>query len=192
MQIQKDEVKQKIINAAVEEFLISGYEKSSMRIIASNAGITVGNIYSYFTGKDDLFETIVLPTVNQIHGLILMKLSTNNRITKESAIEVTAQIMNACLNNYREFIILMKSAKGSKYEDIKSVIQFQIKERLISDLIPQLHMNAENEILADTLSLVLLDGIINIVLKCDTDEELMRRLICDFLLLVFGDIEKRI
>lgn len=192
MQIQKDEVKNKILNAAIEEFLVSGYENSSMRVIAANAGITVGNIYSYFNGKDALFETIVLSTVTQIKSLILMNLSTNNKITKTSAMEITNQIMNTFLNNYQEFLILMNSAKGSKYENIKSVIQVQIKDRLIADLIPQFHAKFENDIMADTLSLVLLDGIINIVLKSDNDEKMMNTLICDFLLLVFGNIAERI
>lgn len=192
LQIQKDEVKNKILNAAIEEFLVSGYENSSMRVIAANAGITVGNIYSYFNGKDALFETIVLSTVTQIKSLILMNLSTNNTITKTSAMEITNQIMNTFLNNYQEFLILMNSAKGSKYENIKSAIQVQIKDRLIADLIPQFHAKFENDIMADTLSLVLLDGIINIVLKSDNDEKMMNTLICDFLLLVFGNIAERI
>lgn len=192
MQIQKNEVKNNIINAAVEEFLVSGYENSSMRTIASNAGITVGNIYSYFNSKEALFTAIVSPAVSRIKGLILMKLSTNNVITRTSAMEVTNQIRNVFLNNRQEFLILMNSAKGSKYENIKNMIQMQIKERLIEDLIPQLHVRIENEILADTLSLVLLDGIINIVLKSEEDEELMNKLICEFLLLVFGDITERI
>ncbi|MEF9970969.1 MAG: TetR/AcrR family transcriptional regulator [Oscillospiraceae bacterium] len=192
MQTQKDEVKNSIIIAAIDEFLVCGYENSSMRVIAANAGITVGNIYSYFSGKDELFETIVLPTVKQIQGLILMKLSTDNTITPASSMEVTSQIMNAFLNHREEFLILMNSAKGSKYETIKSVIQHRIKERLIVDLIPRLHVQVENEILADTLSLVLLDGIINIVLKSENDEILMSKLISDFLILVFGNIEERL
>ncbi|MEG1886951.1 MAG: TetR/AcrR family transcriptional regulator [Oscillospiraceae bacterium] len=192
MQIPKDEVKNNIIDAAIEEFLVSGYENSSMRVIATNAGITVGNIYSYFNGKEDLFETIVFPTVMKIKGLILMKLSTDNSITPASAMEVTRQIMNAFLNNRQEFLILMNNAKGSKYENIKSAIQMQIMERLIVDLVPKLPARAENEILADTLSLVLLDGIINIVMKSENDKHLMSKLICEFLLLVFGNIEERL
>lgn len=189
MQKQKDEVKNKIINAAIEELLVSGYENSSMRVIALNAGITVGNIYSYFSGKDDLFETIVLPTVQEIKALILMDISTVNRITRASAIEITSQIIKTFLNYRQEFLILMNSAKGSKYENIKSVIQQEIRDRLVIDLFPQSSQKVENEILADTLSQVLLVGIINIVLKSDNNSELMNKLIYDFLLLIFGEIE---
>ncbi|MEG1560391.1 MAG: TetR/AcrR family transcriptional regulator [Clostridia bacterium] len=192
MQTQKDEVKNNIISAAIEEFLVSGYENSSMRIIAANAGITVGNIYSYFNSKDDLFETIVLPTVKEIRELISMNISTNNKITKASAIEITGHILTVFLKNRQEFLILMHSAKSSKYENIKSVIHQEIKTRLLIDLFPRLPQRMENEIWADTLSLVLLDGIINIVLKSDNDSELMNNLIYDFLLLLFGDIENRI
>ncbi|MEF9922164.1 MAG: TetR/AcrR family transcriptional regulator [Anaerovoracaceae bacterium] len=192
MQIQKAEIKNRITNSAIESFLTLGYEKASMRRIASDAGITVGNIYSYFSNKEELFDTIVLPTVEQIKGLILMKLSTNNRITKQSAMEATNQIMNTILTNHQVFLILMDGAKGSKYENIKGVIKIQIKERLVADLIPQLHMGKENEILIDTLSSVLLDGIINIVIKSENDQRLMNKLICNFLLLVFEDIAERL
>ncbi|MEG2377253.1 MAG: TetR/AcrR family transcriptional regulator [Clostridia bacterium] len=191
MQIQKDTVRSKIVSSARGEFLNFGYENSSMRNIAANAGITVGNIYSYFASKEDLFDTIVLGTVKQIEGLILIKLSTNNRITKESAKEVTNQIMNTVLSDVEIFLILMNSAGGSKYENAKTVVQIQIKERLIADLIPQLHVGIENEILADTLSLVLLDGIINIVIKSE-NKIIMKKLICDFLLMVFGNIGERL
>ncbi|MEG2857823.1 MAG: hypothetical protein RR994_04320, partial [Clostridia bacterium] len=103
----------------------------------------------------------------------------------------TNQIMNTVLSDVEIFLILMNSAGGSKYENAKTVIQIQIKERLIADLIPQLHVGIENEILADTLSLVLLDGIINIVIKSD-NKIIMKKLICDFLLMVFGNIGERL
>lgn len=192
MQIQKQEVKDKIINSAIDDMLEFGYEKSSMRKIAANAGTTVGNIYSYFKSKEDLYKTVVLPTVMQINGLILIKPSTNNKITVTSAAEVANQITGELLIDTRRFLILMYGGAGSPYENIKSVIQGQIKERIIADLIPQLHVGVENEILADTLSLTLLDGIINIVVKSKNDVILMNRLIRDFLLLVFGNISERL
>ena len=70
MQVQKDDVRNKIIAAATEEFLNAGYQQSSMRNIAAQAGITVGNVYAYFGGKDALFESIISPVWQSLNRLI--------------------------------------------------------------------------------------------------------------------------
>ena len=53
-----------------QEFTQYGYQKSSMRRIAQRAHITPGNIYAYFGGKQDLFDYIIGPTVQQLDDLI--------------------------------------------------------------------------------------------------------------------------
>ncbi|MDD6034568.1 MAG: helix-turn-helix domain containing protein [Oscillospiraceae bacterium] len=70
MQILKEEVRQRILQAAREEFLEKGFQESSMRRIAQNAGITPGNIYAYFPGKEALFERLVDPAVADIRRLL--------------------------------------------------------------------------------------------------------------------------
>lgn len=81
-QILKDDVKQRIVEAAREEFLEKSYENSSMRSIASRSQMTVGNLYRYFRNKEELNRFIVGPTMKKINSLI-MKL-TGNRITLEN------------------------------------------------------------------------------------------------------------
>lgn len=55
MQTLKEEVRKKILKSARKEFLKHGYNGASMRRIAKSAGYTVGNIYRYYKGKEDLF-----------------------------------------------------------------------------------------------------------------------------------------
>ena len=50
---QREDVRQRIMDCAVEEFLMYGYSGSSMRNISTQAGMTVGNVYAYFSSKDD-------------------------------------------------------------------------------------------------------------------------------------------
>ena len=64
MQILKDDIKNKILKAALAEFGEFGYLNSSMRRIAGSAGITTGNIYRYFKNKDELFD-MLHPTYEQ-------------------------------------------------------------------------------------------------------------------------------
>lgn len=64
MQIQKDEVREAIITAAKINFMKYGFQKASLREIAQAAGVTKGNIYTYFRNKDLLFCEIVKPAMS--------------------------------------------------------------------------------------------------------------------------------
>ena len=113
MQTQKKSVKSKIINAAMEEFLVSGYSNSSMRSIANQSGITVGNIYSYFASKDDLFESILGSTVRQLQMLFDMEIGDGNILTPGNVTEMAHEIAGVFLRNRIQFLILMVKGDGS-------------------------------------------------------------------------------
>ena len=55
----KTDTKSKIIYAAVKLFPELGYEKTSMRRIAEEVGITKPALYYYYKNKDELFKSIV-------------------------------------------------------------------------------------------------------------------------------------
>ena len=57
MQFLKGDIQERILKVAEEVFLEKGYKDASMREIASRAGVTVSNIYHYFTNKDEIFRT---------------------------------------------------------------------------------------------------------------------------------------
>ena len=54
MQTLKEDVREKIIDSAKNEFLEKGIERASMRDIAAGSGMTVGNLYRYFKNKEEL------------------------------------------------------------------------------------------------------------------------------------------
>ena len=62
-QVQKDDVRETILDSARTEFLEHGFEGSSMRRIALKSRMTVGNLYRYFKNKEELSNTIVSPTL---------------------------------------------------------------------------------------------------------------------------------
>src|SRR6056297_2154267 len=66
MQIKKENIRNRILEAARQEFKDKNYEKASIRTIAENAGVTPSNIYNYFENKDDIFRTILEPLINKI------------------------------------------------------------------------------------------------------------------------------
>lgn len=66
MQVLKKQARKKIMESALEEFASRGYQKSSMRRIAAEAGFTVGNLYNYFRDKDELFYAVMEPITEPV------------------------------------------------------------------------------------------------------------------------------
>lgn len=65
-QILKENMRNRIIDAAKKELLVYGYKDVSMRRIALVSKMTVGNLYRYFEGKDALIQAIVAPALKKI------------------------------------------------------------------------------------------------------------------------------
>jgi AcrR family transcriptional regulator len=48
--------RQKIVDSALKLFAERGFEQTTMRLIAEDAGVSVGNAYYYFRSKEDLMQ----------------------------------------------------------------------------------------------------------------------------------------
>ncbi|SRR5581483_3978032 len=55
----KTEVKEKIIQAAIESFAQTGFDRTKMEDIAKRLGLSKGTIYLYFASKEELFLAIL-------------------------------------------------------------------------------------------------------------------------------------
>ncbi len=74
---QPPDTKSRLIQAAYELFLKHGYHATSMRDIASRAGLSVAAAYNHFKNKDELFTavlrgyhpyTLILPALAEVQG----------------------------------------------------------------------------------------------------------------------------
>jgi AcrR family transcriptional regulator len=57
----------KLVDVALCLFSTQGYESTSIRAIASEAGMSLGLLYNYFKSKDELLEEIFRRGVQDIH-----------------------------------------------------------------------------------------------------------------------------
>ena len=71
MQTQKDDIRQRIVAVAREEFIAHGARSTSIRTVARRAGIAAGNVYNYFRSKDELFCEVLRPLLNELNHYIL-------------------------------------------------------------------------------------------------------------------------
>ena len=61
MKTLKEDIRNKIVAVARNEFIKNGFRKTSMRTISTKSGVALGNIYNYFKTKDDIFYTVLRP-----------------------------------------------------------------------------------------------------------------------------------
>ncbi|HEY3485150.1 MAG TPA: helix-turn-helix domain-containing protein [Ilumatobacteraceae bacterium] len=56
---KRDDVRRRILQAALVEFTRHGYDRTSLDQVAAAAGFSKGAVYSNFSGKEDLFLTLM-------------------------------------------------------------------------------------------------------------------------------------
>ena len=122
MQILKDDVKNNIIEAAVKEFYLLGYEKASMRTIAKAAGISVSNTYNYYKSKEQLFESIIEPVFQQVKAILKSSLEKSTGQISQgdnvSAVidDIAGMLLQMDDRQRQLLIILVEKSGGTRYE----------------------------------------------------------------------------
>lgn len=126
-QTLKPEVRDSIIKVAKEEFLINGYDNTSMRSIANNCHMTVGNLYRYFKNKEDIHNQIVGNTLNKLTNII--KSLPKNSVSLETRVFsvkfnvqelsdtldlFSERMVSVYMNNKSEFNILLSNSDYNK------------------------------------------------------------------------------
>ncbi|WP_018763768.1 TetR/AcrR family transcriptional regulator [Arthrobacter sp. 135MFCol5.1] len=60
MVAKSEQTRQRVADTALRMFRDIGFEKTTMRAIAAEAGVSVGNAYYYFASKDDLVHELYI------------------------------------------------------------------------------------------------------------------------------------
>lgn len=71
------EKKERILNAAYDEFAEKGYKNASTNVIAKNAGIGKGTLFNYFGTKENLFHYLIEYGFNTLKREYLDKIDYN-------------------------------------------------------------------------------------------------------------------
>ncbi len=141
MQVLKDQVRNRIIASAKSEFLEKGFARASMRVIAENSEITVGNIYRYFSSKQLLFENVVHPAYLCVKNL-LESVQINEEMPLPSERyhlfreKFVGEVSDVIIEYHSELLILFNGTSGTAYENtLGEVVNliFDILEKYIMD-----------------------------------------------------------
>ncbi len=138
MQTLKEEVKNKIIEAAAKEFIALGWEKSSMRTIAKAAGISVSNTYNYYKNKEELFVAILEPVFNRLKEVLKQSFQQSMRSgTAGNNLQTFIDGMVKSLVQMDErqrllLLVLMEKSAGTRFEksreEVVSLLRMHLAE----------------------------------------------------------------
>lgn len=115
-------VKDNLITKSRSLFLLKGYSGVSMRDIAKESGVSLGNIYYYFESKNALFKAVLSPLLCQLDSAIKVHNSEQYISLKvfEEELDKHPFIWHftRVVTDYRsELYLLLFGAKGSLLED---------------------------------------------------------------------------
>ncbi len=138
MQIQKQDIKERILSAARNEFIIYGYQNISLRNVAKQAHVSTSNIYNYFLNKDELFLEILSPTLFQLEFVInhineTEYFKNHDYFSFNINQEIVYLIIEFIDNNRQNIELLLFKSAGSKLcnfkeELVKQYTQITLKQ----------------------------------------------------------------
>lgn len=191
MQYLKDEVRNKIIEEALREFKSKGYKHASIRSIAKNSNTSVGNLYKYFNGKEDLYENIIgtvyyelMDYVNQFNKVKIDEKSGN------IFYNLMEKIMKIFERNSMELSILLNKSEGSKYENCKCIFVEFITRIVTESMKYELKLQGrklKDNFIIYILSYNLMESIAIILREKENGIE-VRKLISDIIDIFYKDI----
>lgn len=93
-----EQTRERILNAAEEEFIEKGFERSKVEEIAARAGVTKVMLYYHFNSKQNIFNEIVKNVVEEIKTEFRMNFEPADRNDPE----VFQSHLNRMLTYYQE------------------------------------------------------------------------------------------
>jgi len=121
---QQNQKKQRILDAAISVFIENGFEETSLREIASAAGLTTGAIYHHFKNKDELFYHAVKEAMYFAQKLSEKDESSNIKSAENMLNEISNKVRERMskVNEQRLLVLLIGyvlSKGGSLSESLK-------------------------------------------------------------------------
>lgn len=181
-QILKDHVKTQIVESAIKDIFENGLIGSSMRKIASNANMTVGNLYRYFKNKDELINFIISPVLNRI-GKIIQKYTNKTIDLNDEYIDLSnisieeithilddlsIELVNIYYDTPKPFMILMMNDKVN--QNILKWFTKLIMDFMISKNYVNKKNNARCELLSRAYAVSLFAGVKDLLANNQLDK----------------------
>jgi AcrR family transcriptional regulator len=103
------DTRQEILDTALELFAEQGYDKTSLREIAEEVGVTKAALYYHFPSKEEILVALFEP-VAAMQDVLLEDLRTDALLDPDSWMPALERVLGAILDNRRLWALLERNA----------------------------------------------------------------------------------
>ena len=130
MQVLKEEVRERILAAAVQVFYEKDFRSAKLQDIAKLADVSVSLLYSYFKNKEKLFEGVVLSAPFDFNRIAREEESIIADTPSERyQIAAEGPLLNM-LAHHKLLVILIDKSQGTAYEHAKDDFVESIEQHI--------------------------------------------------------------
>ena len=120
-------MREALVTAAAETFAALGYEATTMAAVASRAGFSIGNLYKYFPGKQQLFAAAIPPELvtelrqrTRARMRALGSAKDVRELGADAAYHALAgDLLDYCLKHRAAVVVVLARAEGTAFEGFK-------------------------------------------------------------------------
>ncbi len=188
MQYLKTTVRKRILDSAKDEFIECGYADASIRNIANNADVSLGNIYRYFENKENLYQVIVEP----LYEGIKCEIEENDVFSSHSMKEICDFLVGFLIKYSDEIIIVRKSDEEhhNKFFDyVVGVTSAKIHNLLVVSF-PEISEKIHDDLFYTALAEGFLTTLFR-VLRAENSKEVQERSAREVITFFFGHLVDR-
>jgi TetR/AcrR family transcriptional repressor of uid operon len=131
----KSEVRERIIECAVECFARTGFDKTKMDDIANLSDLSKGTLYLYFKSKEDLFYGICQSSLEKVKEQLNSMLITKENLVSDA--EKFYDYFQKGVNPYHNIVLLEMSVMATRNPRLRKVlIKYRVnRHQVISEFI---------------------------------------------------------
>jgi AcrR family transcriptional regulator len=185
-QVQKPEVRERILAAARTAFASRGVSATPMSHIAAAAGVAVANLYRYYPGKEQLYAAVVPEAlVRRFDRLLAGSVRAHAQLASRNGpldLRAGAELLQFWIDHRLEVVILLGRAQGTVHADFGQ----RFSERLVSLSLAEIRAAHPGVVIPREARLVLAQAFDNTrrmiatILESHTDEAAIRRAVAAF------------
>ncbi len=118
-----DDTQRRIVESGLRMFLKNGFERTNLRDLCADAGITTGSFYRHFASKEELFAYFVKPAVDEIRRdfsdaePLCREAVESGDVRRLWTIMDADRLLDYIYRNFERLKLLLKCADGTKYDD---------------------------------------------------------------------------
>jgi len=135
----KDEVRDRILEGALKVFARKGFAAASMADVGKEAGVSTGNLYRYYSGKDDLYDAVIPPSfVGNLRGLLERRIRSLDGVDDVGSLPpgsafhlVSGELLGFCLRQRLRVVVLLGRSAGTRNQGFLALLIRQVASRAV-------------------------------------------------------------